>query len=158
PDPRVKIAPDALARQFALARKVEASTVEVGDALKEAGKLSAALSARLPDSGAQRSEIEALLQKIADVTGTPLKPNPYASFNSALPRADDLKSLLKDFGRLDGAVDGADADPSTDALASYETLRKLLAATLAEWDRIKKGDLAELNAHLVASGQKAVSL
>jgi photosystem II stability/assembly factor-like uncharacterized protein len=157
PDPRVKIAPAALARQFVLARKVEASTVEVGAALKEAGKLSAALSARSPDSGAQKPEIEALLQKIADLTGTPLKANPYASFNSALPRADDLKSLLKDFGRLDGAVDGADADPGEDALASYATLTKLLTATLAEWGRIKKGDLAELNAHLAASGQKAVS-
>ncbi|MGB6026613.1 MAG: hypothetical protein WA254_07775 [Candidatus Sulfotelmatobacter sp.] len=158
PDPRVKIAPAALARQFALARKVEASTVEVGAALKEAAELSAALSARLPDSGAQKPEMEALLQKIADLTGTPLKANPNASFNSTLPRADDLKSLLKDLGRLEGAVDGADADPGEDALASYATLTKLLAATLAEWDRIKKGDLAELNAHLAVSGQKAVSL
>lgn len=65
---------------------------------------------------------------------------------------------MKDFGRLEGAVDGADADPGEDALTSYATLTKLLAATLAEWDRIKKGDLVELNAHLAASGQKAVSL
>ena len=76
PDPRVKIAPAALARQFALARKVEASTVEVGAALKEAGKLSAALSARLPDSGAQKPEIGALVQKIADLTGNPSRPIP----------------------------------------------------------------------------------
>jgi hypothetical protein len=158
PDPRVKVPLAALAREFALARKVEASTIEGGAALKEAGKLSAALSARLADSGAQKPEIEELLQKIAGLTGTPLVPNPYAAFNSATPRADDLKSLMKDFARLEGAVDGADADAGEDVLASYATLTKLLAATLAEWDHIKKGDLAELNAHLAASGQKAISL
>ncbi|HWF64522.1 MAG TPA: hypothetical protein VN685_07930 [Rhizomicrobium sp.] len=42
-----------------------------------------------------------------------------------------LKSLAADFEKLERAVDGADADPSPDAQASYGALSKMLDATLA---------------------------
>ena len=54
-------------------------------------------------------------------------------------------------------MDGADADPSADAQASYTLLSKTLGATLAEWQALQAGELAALNASLPEAGQRPVN-
>ena len=52
---------------------------------------------------------------------------------------------------------GADADPSADAVASYARLSKMAAATLRNWQQLKRNDLAELNAALSEAGAKPIA-
>jgi ABC-type proline/glycine betaine transport system substrate-binding protein len=68
--------------------------------------------------------------------------------------ADSFRSLAGDFEKLEAAIDGA--DPSADAKASYTTLSKMLAATLKQWQALKTGEIAALNAALTAAGEKTL--
>jgi hypothetical protein len=64
---------------------------------------------------------------------------------------------MLDLDKLERAIDGSDAEPSKDALASYTKLSKMLSNTLDVWQRLKERDLAALNAKLTAAGDKAIN-
>jgi photosystem II stability/assembly factor-like uncharacterized protein len=155
-DPRVKVSDAALQRQFELARKVEAEQLQAATALAHAEKLLDALHARLATGGRLHREVAALLAKAASISGT----TPHADrapFPSAPPlRTDSLQSISFDLLGLESAVDGADADPSPDALTSYATLSRTLAATLAEWNAFERTDVSRLNVRLKAAGQQPI--
>jgi photosystem II stability/assembly factor-like uncharacterized protein len=132
PDPRMKMPPEAYARQMELARRVEDAREAVALATKEAGELRKRLRAR-----AQRpSPLEVKLLEISDLeeTSPRLVPPP--------PRLASLRFLQEALDALQNAVDGADADPSPDARAGFEKLAKTLESTLARWQELKKEALA----------------
>ena len=119
-DPRVHLSAAAYARQFALAREVEAARVQIATALAEASPMRLAADQRL--------------NTIVDFA--PEKAS--ADFTGAAPQSvSGLRYLADVFHRLAAAVDGADTDPSTDVRASFAKHRALLDATLAQWARIK---------------------
>jgi hypothetical protein len=111
PDPRINLAPEAYAQQFALARRIEEARVSVATALKEAGDLLAAGKAM---------DAKARVEKIMD----PKVPGTLAFLADALDR-------------LAGAVDGSDQAPSPDAVAGFEQARAGLDKALAEWQALK---------------------
>jgi photosystem II stability/assembly factor-like uncharacterized protein len=86
PDPRVRMTPEAYARQFALAREIEQARVTVAGLVEKA---------------------------------PPLPPK-------SEPPLDSPAFLAASLQRLANAVDGADADPSPDARAAFEAIRKKL--------------------------------
>ncbi|MGH8326722.1 MAG: hypothetical protein ACRET2_08170, partial [Steroidobacteraceae bacterium] len=71
-------------------------------------------------------------------------------------RVDSLQAISQSLDGLQSAVDGADADPSPDALSSYATLSHELAATLAEWKRFQSVDVPKLNESLKAAGEQPI--
>lgn len=97
-----------------------------------------------------------LLAKATNISGT----RPHADrvpFPAVPPlRADSLQALSSYLDGLESAVDGADADPSPDALSSYATLSRKLTETLAEWARFEKSDVAKLNGRLKAAGEHPI--
>jgi photosystem II stability/assembly factor-like uncharacterized protein len=155
-DPRVKAPEAALRREFELARKVEAEQLRVSTALAGAERLLDALDARLPTAGKLHREMTALLAKAANISGT--RPQAQRVPFPAVPplRTDSLQAIAFDLRGLEAAVDGADADPSPDALTSYATLSRTLTATLAEWDELQRTDVSRLNARLKAAGQQPI--
>lgn len=155
-DPRVKASNAALQRQFELARKVEAQQLQVSTALAHAEKLLDGLDARLATAGRLRRQIGALLAKAINISGT--RPHAGRAAFPAVPpqRSDSLDALSFDLLGLESAVDGADADPSPDALTSYATLSRTLAATLAQWNAFERTDVAKLNARLKGAGQRPI--
>ena len=156
PDPRIRLSEAALQREFELARKVEAARFQASLALDRAEKLLDALEARLAGAGAMRPEMAAVLAKATTISGT----RPHADrvpFPAVPPvRTDGLQALSTDLRHLASAVDGADADPSPDALASYAILSRTLTTTLAEWKRFERTDVSRLNERLKAAGQRAI--
>ena len=156
PDPRVKVSQAALQRQFELARKVEAQRLTVSVALAGAETLLDAIDARLATAGALHADMAALLAKATDISGT--RPHANRMPFPAVPplRTDSLQAIATDLRQLEAAVDGADAAPSPDALASYAELSRSLSATLAEWKRLQSADLARLNARLKSAGQQPI--
>jgi hypothetical protein len=154
PDPRVKLPQAAYEREFELARKVEAADSRVSAALGRAVSLLNTLDARLAGAGGTHREMAALLAKADNISGT----TPHAIAFPAVPslRTDSLQALAIDLDALELSVDGADADPSPDALASYAALSQKLTATMAEWKRLETVDVPKLNERLKASGAKPI--
>ncbi|HEY3778754.1 MAG TPA: hypothetical protein VGL35_11915 [Rhizomicrobium sp.] len=129
PDPRVHLPPSAFAQEFALASQVAQSWSQAAGALAEAKRLLKSLGAR---KGPRSLRLTASVQDISGAT--------EESENVAIKpprRADSLQTLSTDLQKLEQAVDGADADPSADAQASYQTLSRMLANTLREWVQVK---------------------
>lgn len=159
PDPRVKVSVAGMQREFALARKVEQTQVRAAAASTAAGKLLKALDARLPQAkGELHAQIVALMTTAQDLSGVVLHPDPRNTMGSPPRRTDSLRALSMNLAKLRHAVDGADADPSTDARASYASLNGTLGATLEAWTQLKQGELAALNGKLKAAGGKLIAL
>jgi photosystem II stability/assembly factor-like uncharacterized protein len=154
PDPRVNLPQAAYEREFELARKVEAAQAQASAAFGRAVKLLDALDARLAHAGAAHRQVAALLAKASNLSGT----TPHAIPFPAVPplRTDSLQALSMDLETLESAVDGADADPSHDALSSYATLSRKVTATLAEWTHLETVDVPKLNERLKAAGEQPI--
>jgi hypothetical protein len=98
--------------------------------------------------------VAAVMAKASNIAGA----RPHAIPFPATPplRTDSLQALAADLDNLESAVDGADADPSPDALTSYATVSRKLTATMAEWQRFETVDLPKLNARLKAAGKQPI--
>ena len=148
PDPRVKLAPDAYARQFALARQVEVDAARAHAALTDAGKLRTLLAAAQAGADAsRRARLEALSTRLQAVADLPAD-DPRNSVPAPAQALDGLNNLAATLDKLMVAVDGADADPSPDARAGYAKARAALDPTLARWAALK----GEIDATLGAAG------
>ncbi len=158
PDPRVHLSSAAYQRQFVLARQVEDASVRAMAATASATAELRSLAAReVHADAATRARIEAVAAKLADVSGVQAHPDPRNSMGAPPKRVDSLRALSMNLMKLEQAVDGADADPSADAQASYTLLSKTLGATLAEWQALQTGELATLDASLPEAGQRPVN-
>jgi hypothetical protein len=159
PDPRVTVSVPAMQREFVLARKVEDAQVRAAAASADALKLLKALDARLPRADVHtQAQIEALMAKVQDLSGVVLHPDPRNSMGSSPSSTDSLRAVTMNLGKLEQAVDGADADPSADARSAWATLSQTLDHTLAGWNELRHNDLTKLNQALTASGKEAVTL
>jgi hypothetical protein len=158
PDPRVKIPPAALEREFELASKVHRAAKQGAKAIEEATGLLKVLTARAPHETKLRPAVARLMAATSDVSGLPLPTDKRAARPGSPAPPGSLKDLSKALDNLESAVDGADADPSADARAAYAKLTLLLAAKLQRWQNLKQRDLAALDAAFVAQGEKPVQL
>ncbi|HEY1891438.1 MAG TPA: hypothetical protein VGG63_13580 [Steroidobacteraceae bacterium] len=154
PDPRVKLPDGAYQREFELARKVEAEEATTAAAYGRAVSLLDSLDARLAKGGAARRQMAALLAKASSISGTTPHAIPFPAVPSL--RTDSLQALVMDLATLESATDGADADPSPDALSSYAMLSRKVTATLAEWTRFETVDVPKLNERLKAAGEQPI--
>jgi photosystem II stability/assembly factor-like uncharacterized protein len=159
PDPRLSLPPEAYARQFALARRIEETDAKVAAAADEADAMIAALGERRtaapPDLG---PAIEALQARAVEVSGALVSKSPHPAWWLAPRSATSLRFLGAALGGLADAVDGSDGAPSPDAVDGFDKLQATVAATLAAWDALKATDLAALNAKLKAAGQAEVGV
>ncbi|HKD47902.1 MAG TPA: hypothetical protein VKB67_09460 [Rhizomicrobium sp.] len=158
PDPRVSVSPAALSRQFDLALKVQSAWAKDEAALKEATDLMGALAAHAQGNNVLRPKITQAMAAISALSDIPVPPATAADRPKVPPRSASFKSLAADFQKLERAVDGADADPSADALASYASLSEMLATTLASWNQLKRTALTEIDAELKANGENSLRL
>ncbi len=125
PDPRVSLSPEVYARQLALARRVEALRESVAAALAEGEKLRATLTAK------RAVELEAHVRAlIGPDFGEIPASGPPAGLSS-------LRALASSLAGLASAVDGADAEPTPDAVAAVPKIEQAAQATLAAWATLK---------------------
>jgi photosystem II stability/assembly factor-like uncharacterized protein len=123
-DPRVNVAQGALQAQFALARQVEQSRFVAHKMLKDARALKDKLAPRKSDPAAA-----ALLAQIDALVGPPT-PTLGSSDPATLAGVSDRLDALS------GALEGADAAPSPDAIRGYAVLAPLAAAMAQRWQAI----------------------
>ena len=138
PDPRVKLGPSVYAREFVLAMKIQGAAEKIAAALKDATALLKALQRRAQQQPKQRPQIGKLIADVSALSDISLSSGPRRGPQISLLHTDSLNSLAADFDKLKSAVDGADADPGKDSVASYAILSKTLAARLRAWERLKQ--------------------
>jgi photosystem II stability/assembly factor-like uncharacterized protein len=119
PDPRVKLPATAYAEQFALARKIEALRGSIAVALDEARAMIK-----------KNADLAERQKAISGATSSDTFPQPPANPGT-------LRFLGEALQKLQGAVDGADAAPTTDAKTSWEKLRPQAEKALKSWSEFK---------------------
>ena len=132
-DPRVHTSATDLQQQFTLSTRVAAMIERDFNAIAESRALSAQLdTARThATSPGVRSAIDTMDKHIKALSITRLNGQ--------------LSSLLQ-------LIDGADARPTTQAVAAVTAMQQSLDSALAEWSRVKGPALGTLNKQLSATG------
>ncbi|HTS12604.1 MAG TPA: hypothetical protein VMH00_10840 [Candidatus Limnocylindrales bacterium] len=154
-DPRIKISPADLQRQFAVATEISRRQNEINSARHDVEQIISQIHQLRSQAGGNSGLTEALdslNQKASDVGGT--APPPVAPGNRPEPPKDrtSLTFLGGEFMRVSFAVDAGDAAPTAEALKALAEAQKTLAATMAKWTAIKTRDLPSANAQLKKAG------
>jgi photosystem II stability/assembly factor-like uncharacterized protein len=138
-DPRLRVAPTALAQQFTLAtRLVEAlrrdsTTLDAVRTLEETLK-----DARTRAAGTPRAAtLDSLAARAAAFeTGAGTLPGPTGTPGAR--RAENLTQLDRELTQLYGVIEGVDAAPTRQAAAAVAALERALAGVLDQWRGLKR--------------------
>ncbi|HEV7491577.1 MAG TPA: hypothetical protein VGO25_12270, partial [Rhodanobacteraceae bacterium] len=160
PDPRVKLADDVYAQQFAFAREIETAELRLAGAQSEAKNLHASLAKERAAAAANAELVAAIDAFDAEVvarSGIVDSGNPHNAWALPPTSTSSLRFIGESLEKLVAAADGADAAPTPDARAGYAATMPMLERSLAAWSDTKTTKLAVLNARLKAAGRKAIS-
>ena len=159
PDPRVKLADDAYAQQFAFTRKVEAAQARLVSPQTQAKALhSALLRERAQASGELAVAIDAFDQDLVALAAIIEAGNPHNAWAYPARSTATFRFVDETLGKLGDAAQSADAAPSADALAGYAAIEPVLNRVLGEWTVLQTSRLDALNTRLRAHGRKTLSL
>jgi len=142
-DPRVRTPPAALAQQHA-------TSLRLADGLRRAAEA-------LGQLHGVRSQLQALRGK-----GGPEVTASVAALDSTAASIEEggpgLRQLAGDLATLYDLVEGADAAPTSQALAAVDARLAMLDAALARWRTLRERDLDRLNQRLRAGSLAPVSI
>jgi hypothetical protein len=159
PDPRVDLAAEAYAQQFAFARQIEATQARLATAQTQAQQLHGAIgTARKASGSAPDDALRALDDKVVAIASIVDVPN-AGNAGTLPPKSTHTFAFLEQaLGKLANAVDGADAAPSPDAHRGYGILMPIVDETLARWQAVLATDLPAVNAQRRAAGLQELTL
>ena len=162
PDPRVRAAADALARQLSVATTLAALLTQSSQALLTAQSVEAQLKALAP-AGAVAEPVRAYQGRVGELTGSAeQKPadagateaNPPARPAGAAPAPAAPQPNLKDeqeqIAGLYAELTRGDGAPTAAQLAATGTVQGTLAGLMATWQKLQ-ADLPDLNRQLKAA-------
>jgi photosystem II stability/assembly factor-like uncharacterized protein len=158
PDPRIKLDDVAYAKQFALARDVEAAQLKLGEAQGEAKNLHKNVAAARGANADINGALDAFDAELVARAGIVESANPHNAWSLPPSSTTSLRFVGEALGKVAGAADGADAAPTPDAESGYVAAKALLDRELAGWKDFKATKLAAINAKLKAAGQKPLSV
>jgi hypothetical protein len=154
-DPRVHVSRDDLVKQFELEQQIDTSLARNTNAYREIENLRAQLidlNARVfGNSKAKeiRGAADALEHQLDEIAG-------HEAEYPLLPTG--LVELDRSLSSLAVSVGAADSAPTAQSSAAYDAARKRQSELLANWETLKKRDLAALNAQLQGAGLPAIVL
>jgi hypothetical protein len=141
-DPRVTLSADGYAAELSLARRLAAGLTEATRALGASRSLREQLKA-VSRTGPAADVIQAIDARLAALLDAP-----QAGAGTPAPRLPGVQGEIEE---LYGAVNRADAAPTTAQLKASDAAVAALAPLLAAW-RGLEAELPALNAHLKAAG------
>jgi photosystem II stability/assembly factor-like uncharacterized protein len=155
-DLRVKTLPDELRQQFELESAIVDAMHRDYEAVQQLRSLRRQLKG-LKDRASQSKlahAIAALEKKAADLEGD---TGGYGARFLSTPEGRSLARLNAGLNTLLGAVDSADAAPTTSAVSTFNDVKSALEDQLARWREIKTKDVPALNLKLRESGMQPVN-
>ena len=160
-DPRVKTSQDALARQFSLASKLAARLGEASAAVQQAGDLRKQIDARKKEASGNTELLSAWeeLEKKIEAATEADSDGGFGLFGLAAP-GKEREPLPRVVAALSGflvVVDSSELGPGADAAMASERWEEAAQETLAQWETLKKEDLASINTLLRKANLKPVN-
>ena len=153
-DPRVEVAPEALEQQRDLSMACYDGYHQAQAARAQIRALRAQIQAHLDaERPGALKETLAALDEAADAIegrGTPGAPN--LLYGSVYAGQETLAGLQTTLLYLMELLQGADAQPTRQAMAAVEDQQELLQDVLGRWNALKDGDLKAVNAQLSEAG------
>ena len=157
PDPRVKVATEAYAEQYALAVDITETWASVAAATDEAEDLVKNVLARRGNADPSvRPTLDALENRAVEISEVIAASNPGNFWWRAPGHTTTLRFLNTALEKLATAVDGADGAPSLDAREGYKRLRPAAEAAVQAWNNFKANDVAAFNQKLKAANQPPI--
>jgi hypothetical protein len=146
-DPRVKTPAAGLRQQFDLSMQCYEGMRQAQEALTQVRKLRAHLKEvrDRTDKGPLAEAIAKLDEKAAALEGPPVGRK---GRGAAGPREPSLTRLRAELGALLGVLQGADATPTTQAVAASREVQQVLAKLLARWRELRDTEVKALNEQL----------
>ena len=162
-DPRVEIAPEALQQQFDLSMVCYDAYRQVHTAREEVRAVRAQVQALLEtEMPAALTQALAALDEAAGVvegSGTPGAPDLlYGSVYAAPPGRETMAGLQQILLYLIELLQGADAQPTRQAVAAVEDQQQVLQDVLGRWRALQVGALRSVNEQLSAAGLETVEV
>ncbi len=155
-DPRVKVSGGDLKTQFELETKIVADMERDFEALASLRALRTKLrQIQATDGAGLQSRIAELDKKAADLEGT---AGGYGASFLSTPEGRALARLNAALNNLLATVDSADAAPTTQAVAMFEEVHRVLGEQLERWVELQKRDIPALNQELKHAGASEIDL
>jgi photosystem II stability/assembly factor-like uncharacterized protein len=156
-DPRIKAAPEDLLRQFVAETNAANGMNESFTALKQLQSARAQVKERAEKTGknALGDSLAALDKKLEELEGA--RSEIFFGLPPTGKEKENLSMLNQQYRALLRIADSCDCAPTAQAQALERELNEALAAAFAEWTRIQRTDLVELNKRLAEAGLTPVS-
>jgi photosystem II stability/assembly factor-like uncharacterized protein len=152
-DPRVKTPAADLRKQFDVSQELAGAIRRDHEALERLRAVRAKLKAARERAGGLAAEVDALDKSLGGLEGS--AGGFFGGGGAAGP--DTLARLIGQFQQLYELVQDVDAAPTSQALTAIAERTQALAALLARWDSLLKGDVAALDAKLKQAGLPGLS-
>jgi photosystem II stability/assembly factor-like uncharacterized protein len=143
-DPRVTASAADLAASLAMSQKIDATLAEASDLYREQAALRKLLDGRFPKAA---GKAEATIRTLVDRLRA--KPAPGAA---------TFESLARSLASIERALESADAAPTPVQQQFVAEIMSKLETAKREWTATKAGTFAELNAALMATGEKPIEV
>src|SRR6185312_7569114 len=144
-DPRVQTPEAGLARQLALAQRITSAMHRDYTALTQVRALRSQLAARRRSAGDSTTAISKIMGGMEDSLAALAGER---RGGSASPNEDNLVRLNGDLLALLNVIEGADADPTTQAAAAVPAIERRLDAAIARWQSLKTKEVHALDMRL----------
>ncbi|HEX7964638.1 MAG TPA: hypothetical protein VF651_02870 [Gammaproteobacteria bacterium] len=152
-DPRVKAKPADLARQQALAFKVQAERAKLAGVTAEVSGMLKQLAALAPKAPPELAKhLKAFEGQITAETELHAVPPGYGQPGAAPEKLGSLSYVAGAMDALQPAVENADGAPTPDALKGFALQQAKAAAAIAAWHKLKAERVPGLNVELKAAG------
>jgi photosystem II stability/assembly factor-like uncharacterized protein len=165
-DPRVKTSSEDLRREFELDRKIAETLRKDYEALQQVRSLRSQIKWLLRDqhstSMASQTGLDVAAKIAADLEAKAAliegSEGGYGARYLTTPEGRSLAHLNSGMSAIIGALDTADAAPTSQQVAMFGELNKALAEQLGAWLELKSKDIPQLNEQLKKAGLPAIDL
>ncbi len=151
-DPRVKLAPAALAQQHQLEQRLAEFVTRSSQLVMLAQSASDQITKRAPTQDALKGQLATAATRITTVLSGPKGPPRRPPDPDAPPTLRGVNGKLRALYRMSEV----DATPTAVLVTEADKADRELKALATAWDAITTGELAPLNAALAAAGLPAV--
>jgi photosystem II stability/assembly factor-like uncharacterized protein len=159
-DPRIKVSDVDLQAQLAASQKVSATSASLARSVAQSANISRQIreaKTKAKDNASISTELDKFEQRMTEVAGKEAAPFAGGPVETISTDETSLRRLAGISGQISGALQSADAAPTSDQLAALDRVTKTIDTTMQQWRQFIAQDLPALNTQLTAAGFTSIS-
>jgi photosystem II stability/assembly factor-like uncharacterized protein len=160
PDPRIQLDQAAYQRQFEVAQQLAGVSARAGAIVRQADAMRRAASDRRQKvtNDATKQMLAAFLKRLDEVAGAPMANAFSGEPESGAPEQPTIRVLARNLQQLYGAVESADAAPTSDVMKGLAEFSQQFTPASEQWQGFVNTDLPKLNQALKQAGAEPIPL